>query len=121
MYAGNVGFSQSLDLVLAAAAALAHEPDVVFVINGGGSARADLEQRATGLANVRFVDHQPKDRLAELLAAADIHVVPLKRGLARASVPVEDVLDPRRRPPDRGQRRRGHRGGQRRRAGRRRG
>ena len=87
MYAGNVGFSQSLDLVLAAARALADRPDVVFVINGGGSARAGLVERAQGLANVRFVDMQPKARLPEVLAAADVHVVPLKRGLAKASVP----------------------------------
>ncbi len=87
MYAGNVGFSQSLDLVVDAAAALAHEPDLVFVINGGGSARPDLERRAAGSPNVRFVDMQPKDRLPEVLAAADIHVVPLRRGLARSSVP----------------------------------
>jgi colanic acid biosynthesis glycosyl transferase WcaI len=87
MYAGNVGFSQSLDLVLDAAAALAHEPDLVFVINGGGAARADLQRRASNAPNVRFVDMQPKDRLPELLAAADIHVVPLRRGLARSSVP----------------------------------
>jgi putative colanic acid biosynthesis glycosyltransferase WcaI len=86
-YAGNVGFSQSLDLVLAAAAALSHEPHVVFVINGGGSARSELERQAAGLSNVRFVDHQPKDRLPEVLAAADVHVVPLRKGLARASVP----------------------------------
>jgi len=87
MYAGNVGFSQSLDLVLAAAAALSHEPRVVFVINGGGSARIELQRKAAGLSNLRFVDHQPKDRLPELLAAADVHVVPLRKGLARASVP----------------------------------
>ncbi|MEY2420459.1 MAG: colanic acid biosynthesis glycosyl transferase WcaI [Acidimicrobiaceae bacterium] len=87
MYAGNVGFSQSLDLVLDAATALAHDPDLVFVINGGGAARADLERKASGLRNVRFVDMQPKDRLPEVLAAADIHVVPLRRGLARSSVP----------------------------------
>src|SRR5690606_27911600 len=87
MYAGNVGLSQSLDLVLAAAAHLAHDPDVVFVINGGGSARPGLEERAAGLANVRFVDMQPKERLPEVAAAADIHVVPLRAGLARSSVP----------------------------------
>ena len=87
MYAGNVGFSQSLDLVLDAADALAHEPDLVFVINGGGAARPELERRAAGAPNVRFVDMQPKDRLPEVLAAADIHVVPLRRGLARSSVP----------------------------------
>ena len=87
MYAGNVGFSQSLDLVLAAAAHHAHDPDVVFVINGGGSARAGLEEAAAGLDNVRFVDMAPKDRLPEVAAAADIHLVPLKAGLARSSVP----------------------------------
>ncbi|MCX7621315.1 MAG: glycosyltransferase family 4 protein [Acidimicrobiales bacterium] len=87
MYAGNVGFSQSLDLMIDAAIAMAHEPDVVFVINGGGSARPDLERRAVGLPNVVFVGMQPKQRLPEVLAAADIHVVPLKRGLARSSVP----------------------------------
>ncbi|HEY4333987.1 MAG TPA: glycosyltransferase family 4 protein, partial [Ilumatobacteraceae bacterium] len=84
MYAGNVGFSQSLDLVLAAAAAL---PDATFVINGDGSARAELENRARGRTNVRFGDYQPMDRLAEVLATADVHVVPLRAGLGRVSVP----------------------------------
>jgi colanic acid biosynthesis glycosyl transferase WcaI len=87
MYAGNVGLSQSLDLVLSAAAHLAHDPDVAFVINGGGVARPGLEQAAAGLPNVRFVDMQPAERLAEVAAAADIHVVPLRSGLARSSVP----------------------------------
>jgi colanic acid biosynthesis glycosyl transferase WcaI len=87
MYAGNVGLSQSLDLVLAAAVALAPEPDVAFVINGGGAAKPDLLRRAEGLDNVTFVDMQPKHRLPEVLAAADVHVVPLKRGLAWSSVP----------------------------------
>jgi colanic acid biosynthesis glycosyl transferase WcaI len=66
---------------------LAAEPDVVFVINGGGVARPELERRARGLTNVVFVDMQPKERLPEVLAAADVHVVPLKRGLAWSSVP----------------------------------
>jgi colanic acid biosynthesis glycosyl transferase WcaI len=87
MYAGNVGFSQSLDLVLAAARRFADRPEVVFVINGGGSARPGLEERAAGAPNVVFVDMQPKERLPEVLAAGDVHVVPLRRGLAKASVP----------------------------------
>jgi colanic acid biosynthesis glycosyl transferase WcaI len=87
MYAGNVGLSQSLDLVVDAAVALAAEPDIAFVINGGGAAKADLMRRAGGLANVHFVGMQPKARLPEVLAAADLHVVPLKRGLAWSSVP----------------------------------
>ncbi|MDQ3963432.1 MAG: glycosyltransferase family 4 protein [Actinomycetota bacterium] len=87
MYAGNVGLSQSLDLMIDAAAALAHETDVVFVINGAGAARDDLKKHARGMDNVVFVDLQPIDRLPEVLAAADIHVVALKKGLAHSSVP----------------------------------
>jgi len=87
MYAGNVGLSQSLELVLEAARARRHDPSVVFVINGSGSARPELEAQAEGLENVRFGEMQPRHRLAEVLATGDIHVVPLKRGLAKASVP----------------------------------
>jgi len=88
MYAGNVGFSQSLDLVLDAARTFqTTRPDVVFVINGGGSARPDLERQAADLPNVRFIDMQPIERLPEVLAAGDIHVVPLRAGLAWSSVP----------------------------------
>ena len=84
MYAGNVGFSQSLEMVVAAARAI---PEVTFVINGQGAARPQLEAAAAGLANVRFGDHQPADRLNEVLATGDIHLVPLRRGLGRVSVP----------------------------------
>jgi colanic acid biosynthesis glycosyl transferase WcaI len=86
MYAGNVGFSQSFDVVLEAAHRLMGER-VVFVINGGGSALADVKRRAGGLSNIRIAAYQPRERLAEVLATGDIHVVPLKRGLARSSVP----------------------------------
>ncbi|MEI7593244.1 MAG: glycosyltransferase family 4 protein [Actinomycetes bacterium] len=87
MYAGNVGLSQALDLVLDAAVALRHEADIAFVINGGGAALPDLERRAHGMSNVHFVPMAPKEQLPRVLAAADVHVVPLKRGLAWSSVP----------------------------------
>ncbi|MEO5842698.1 MAG: glycosyltransferase family 4 protein [Acidimicrobiales bacterium] len=87
MYAGNVGLSQSLELVIDAAREMRDRRDVVFVINGGGSALTSLQKAAADLSNVVFVPYQPPERLGEVLAAADIHVVPLKRGLAKASVP----------------------------------
>jgi colanic acid biosynthesis glycosyl transferase WcaI len=88
MYAGNVGFSQSLNLVLDAARSFeASRPDVVFVINGGGSARPGLEREAANLSNLRFIDMQPIERLPEVLAAGDLHVVPLRASLAWSSVP----------------------------------
>ncbi|HET7482313.1 MAG TPA: glycosyltransferase family 4 protein [Actinomycetota bacterium] len=87
MYAGNVGMSQSLDALIDAASALAHDDRIAFVINGQGAQRSSLERRAQGLANVTFVDMQPLDRLPEVLAAADLHVIPLKKGLASSSFP----------------------------------
>jgi colanic acid biosynthesis glycosyl transferase WcaI len=87
MYAGNLGYSQSVDLMLDAARGMADQPDVVFVINGSGSARGELVARGAGLANVVWVGMQPKERLPEVLAAADVHTVLLKAGLARSSVP----------------------------------
>ncbi len=87
MYTGNIGFSQPLDLLLGAADAMAERTDVVFVLNGDGSARRGLEERASHLPNVKFVDFQPGERMPEVLAAADIHVVPLARGLSSSSVP----------------------------------
>ena len=87
MYAGNVGLSQPLDLVVSAARSFRHRDDVVFVVNGDGSARPALEASAAGLDNLVFADYQPPERLGEVLASADIHVIPLRRGLARSSVP----------------------------------
>jgi colanic acid biosynthesis glycosyl transferase WcaI len=88
MYAGNVGMSQSLGLLVEAARRFADtRPDVVFVVNGGGSALGGLLDAAAGLDNVRFVEMQPRERLPEVLASGDVHVIPLKEGLARSSVP----------------------------------
>jgi colanic acid biosynthesis glycosyl transferase WcaI len=87
MYAGNVGLSQSLEIMLDAAAALSYEEDLLFVINGAGAAREELERKARDLDNVRFIDMQPLDRVSEVYSAADVHVVPLRKGLARSSVP----------------------------------
>lgn len=84
MYAGNVGYSQSLTLMIAAAK---HFPHVSFVINGEGSARAELESLASGIRNIHFANYQPRERVAEVLASGDIHVVPLRAGLGAVSVP----------------------------------
>ncbi len=84
LYAGNVGFSQSLELVVEAARRL---PNVTFLINGDGAARGTLQQQGVGLANLRFAPYQPVERLSEVLATGDIHVVPLRAGLGDVSVP----------------------------------
>ena len=84
MYAGNLGYSQSVELLIAAARRL---PKVTFLINGEGSTRDELVASAANLGNVRFGNYQPQGRLAEVLATGDVHVVPLRAGLGSVSVP----------------------------------
>ncbi len=87
MYCGNVGFSQSIELLADAAREMRDIEDVVFVVNGGGSAIGEVRRRAEGLENFRVIPYQPVERVPEVLAAADIHVIPLRQGLAWSSVP----------------------------------
>jgi glycosyltransferase involved in cell wall biosynthesis len=88
MYSGNLGLSQNLDPLLAAAANLRGTP-VSFVLVGEGAAKAGLQARAAamGLDNVRFLPYQPKEQLGVSLGAADVHFIPLRRGLAGCIVP----------------------------------
>ncbi|MDH3679818.1 MAG: glycosyltransferase family 4 protein [Acidimicrobiia bacterium] len=87
MYSGNVGLSQSFDLVRAAAVAWRHRPDVQFVINGEGAARPEVDRWAAELPNVTVADFAPRAEVSDVLGAADVHLILLKRGLARSSTP----------------------------------
>ncbi|MFN8050833.1 MAG: glycosyltransferase family 4 protein [Acidimicrobiales bacterium] len=87
MYAGNIGYSQSVELMVGAARRFAGRDDVAFVINGSGSGLAAAVAEGEGLDNLTFVGLQPKERLPEVLASGDIHTILLRRGLARSSVP----------------------------------
>lgn len=88
MYSGNLGLTQNLDQVLDVAGELRDEP-VEFVLVGEGAAKAQLMARAEerSLANVRFLPYQPRERLAESLSSADVHLIPLRRGLVGCLVP----------------------------------
>jgi glycosyltransferase involved in cell wall biosynthesis len=88
MYSGNLGLSQNLEQVLEAARELRAEP-VRFVLVGEGAEKARLQAWAAewGLANVRFETYRPKERLNESLNLADLHLVPLRRGLMGYIVP----------------------------------
>lgn len=87
-YSGNVGLSQGLEHLLQAAAQIPDD-DVLFTIVGDGNAREGLRRQARelGLRNVTFLDPQPRERLPELLASADVSLVPMRRGVANDLVP----------------------------------
>jgi putative colanic acid biosynthesis glycosyltransferase WcaI len=89
MHSGNIGMSQNLDVLVAAAARLTHKERLVIAIVGGGSRRAALEADVArrGLTNVRFFPYAPKERLHESFAAADAFLVALKPGIEGYIVP----------------------------------
>lgn len=86
LYSGNMGGKQGLE-VLAEAAKLSAATEVTFVFCGNGAGRADLVSRCQGLSNVRFLDLQPAERLPDLLATADIHLLPQRADAADLVMP----------------------------------
>jgi colanic acid biosynthesis glycosyl transferase WcaI len=84
LYSGNMGRKQGLE-VLAEVAKLC--TGVTFVFCGDGLGRANLLARCKGLANVRFIDLQPAARLPDLLAAADMHLLPQRKDAADSVMP----------------------------------
>ncbi len=89
LYAGNLGLSQGLDNVLLAAQRLDSRSDVQFVFVGEGACREQLVAQAgqLNLTSVRFIPFQPRERLPEVLASADVSLVSLRRGIGDGSLP----------------------------------
>lgn len=87
LYSGNIANKQGIEIVLDAAAALAHRRDLVFVVCGNGSNRKRLEREASSLPNIRFHDLQPTERLSELLSLATIHLLPQRADAADLVLP----------------------------------
>jgi colanic acid biosynthesis glycosyl transferase WcaI len=89
LYAGNIGLSQGLETVLSAAELLVDQTDIRFVFVGDGVSRERLENDAInrGLENVTFIPFQPRSRLTEVLATADVSLVVLQSGIAFGSLP----------------------------------
>ncbi len=89
MHSGNLGLSQGLETLIEAAAELRHVPEIEVVFVGEGIKKPALQDQARrlGLGNVRFLPFQPKARLSESFATADVFVVSLKAGMAGYIVP----------------------------------
>ena len=86
LHAGNLGFYGAWNTLITAARKLAND-GVGLVFVGGGAQRAQLEIAASGAANIRFLDYFPSNKIPSVLAAADAHIVTVKRGLEGVVVP----------------------------------
>lgn len=84
LYSGNIGDKQGLELMIPVAEKLKSYKSLFFVFCGEGSAKNKLKALAEEkeLDNVKFFGLQPYEKLDELLACADIHLVLQKRAAA---------------------------------------
>jgi putative colanic acid biosynthesis glycosyltransferase WcaI len=86
LHAGNLGFYGAWNTLVTAARKLSSE-GVGLVFVGSGAQRPAVEATAAGAENIRFLDYFPSAKIPSVLAAADAHVVTIRRGLEGVVVP----------------------------------
>lgn len=86
LHAGNIGFYGAWNTLVTAARKLASD-GVGLVFVGAGAQRAEVEAVAAGSDNIRFLDYFNYGKIPSVLAAADAHIVTVKRGLEGVVVP----------------------------------
>jgi colanic acid biosynthesis glycosyl transferase WcaI len=89
MYSGNLGEKQGLEIILRTAQFIRSSSQLHFVICGNGGSKSRLVElsRSLDLDNVTFLPLQPEERLNELLASADLHLVIQKTGTSDLVMP----------------------------------
>ena len=87
MYSGTMGAKQGLEVLAGAARRLQAETNMHFLLCGQGAGRESLEAACIGLERVHWLPLQPVERLASLLGAADVHVLPQQRAAADLMLP----------------------------------
>jgi colanic acid biosynthesis glycosyl transferase WcaI len=86
VHAGNLGFYGAWNTLVTAARNLVSE-GVSLVFVGNGAQRSQIEATAAGSDNIRFLEFFPASKIPSVLAAADAHVITVKRGLEGVVVP----------------------------------
>jgi putative colanic acid biosynthesis glycosyltransferase WcaI len=86
LHAGNLGFYGAWETLIAAARELQRD-GVGLVFVGDGAQREQLQTLAADSRNVRFLPFFSSSKITSVLAAADAHVITIKRGLEGVVVP----------------------------------
>jgi putative colanic acid biosynthesis glycosyltransferase WcaI len=86
IHAGNLGFYGAWDTLLQAAKLLEGE-NIGLIFVGEGANRAKLQLAAQGSANVRFLPFRPAAEIPLVMAAGDVHIICVRRGLEGVVVP----------------------------------
>lgn len=86
VHAGNLGFYGAWETLIQAAKLLESD-GVGLVFVGEGAMKAKVEAMARDCKNVRFLPFRPANEVPYVMAAGDLHVVTVKRGLEGVVVP----------------------------------
>lgn len=86
LHAGNLGFYGAWDGLTQAANTLRTE-NIGFVFIGDGANRQRVQESARQIPNVRFLPFRPASEIPSVMAAGDLHVITVKRGLEGVVVP----------------------------------
>jgi colanic acid biosynthesis glycosyl transferase WcaI len=89
LYSGNLGLAHEFDTVLDAADRLRTDPGILFAFVGAGPRLAYVERRRDELRLTNVEIRQPvaRDVLSDSLAAGDVHLITLRRGVPGLLVP----------------------------------
>ncbi len=92
-YAGNLGNSQNIDILVACAKALKDKEDIRFVIFGGGSEKEILEKTLadSGLTNIQLFPLQPMERVSQVYSLGNASFVTCKKGIGIGAFPSKTV------------------------------
>lgn len=86
LHAGNLGFCGAWQTVVEAALRL-NGNGAGFVLVGDGAMRREIEATANGCHAIRFLPFRPAAEVPYVLAADDVHLVTIRRGLEGVVVP----------------------------------
>ncbi|HEV2421548.1 MAG TPA: glycosyltransferase family 4 protein [Candidatus Acidoferrales bacterium] len=86
LHAGNLGFYGAWPALLNAAKILPQN-GIRLVFIGDGANRQQLEESNQGCPIVRFLPFRPANEIPCVMAAGDVHVVTIRRGLSGVVVP----------------------------------
>lgn len=86
LHAGNLGFYGAWNTLLDAARILRNE-NIGFVFVGDGAQKRKLAETAADLPNVRFLPFRPAAEVPLVMAAGDVHLITIRRGLEGVVVP----------------------------------
>ena len=89
VYAGNLGYAQSVETIIEAAELLRENPEIGFYIFGEGANKENIEKMIFEkcLKQVHMYPLQPYERVSEVYSLGDASIVACKKGTGSSALP----------------------------------